>query len=311
MTVHVSDVLEILKNNDIEFDLRADNDTILDFPIGIHDFSGKGFSFFTGSDDSLIRKWEKTFSGLIICSNKLSSSVDTGPFVFVAKPRQAFVLASYLFVSKPEPFIHPTAIIDPDAKIGKNVSIGAYSVIGSAKIGGNTTIGERVSITENVLIGCNVKICSDSNLGDPCIGSILSNKGKSIHFPHFAKLEIKDNVVIGQGTIIGQGVLTDTVIQEGVQIAGGCFVGHNCQIGKHTYLAPRTTLAGSVTIGERCWLSIGVCIRDGITLADEVTVGMGASVTRSCLKSGTTIMGQPSKEYGNMFSCARTIKNQT
>ena len=311
MNITVADVIQILEENRIEFDLRTSPMCPLEFPVNINDFSKNGMTFYVGNDPDKIVPWKRTSHGLIICNKDLSDFVEEGPFLFVEKARRAFALCSYLFIKPTTYNIHSTAIIDPRAKIAKNVSIGPYCVIGDSVIGNNTVIGSHCVLKDNVIVGENVNIFSNVSLGEPGLGSVLNGEGNNILFPHFDKLIIEDNVVVGSGTFIDKGSLMPTTIKRGVHISKCCSIGHNCIIGENTYLSHSVHIGGSAIIGERCWLAIGVCIKDSITITNEVSIGMNATVTRSCNTPSTTIMGTASQEFGSLFGMARILNNQS
>ena len=49
-----------------------------------------------------------------------------------------------------------------------------------------------------------------------------------------------------------------------------------------------------MSIGSQCFIGVGVSIRDGISIADNSTVGMGSVVVKSITESGTNF-GNPCK----------------
>ncbi len=52
-------------------------------------------------------------------------------------------------------------------------------------------------------------------------------------------------------------------------------------------------LAGYVKTGKHCFFGVGAMIRNGISIGDNVTVGMGSVVTKSFEENNITIVGNP------------------
>jgi acetyltransferase-like isoleucine patch superfamily enzyme len=92
-----------------------------------------------------------------------------------------------------------------------------------------------------------------------------------------------------------------------------CFRG-TINIGKGTYIGPNVGLitsnhdpdklsghleAKNITIGKNCWIGMNVMVLPGVVLADNITVGAGAVVTKSFLSPGISIAGNPAKIISN------------
>ena len=100
----------------------------------------------------------------------------------------------------------------------------------------------------------------------------------------------------------------------GIQIYAGC-----CGKGLHIWHYGATIINGEARIGENCTMhgmasivndgksdaapvigknvdiGIGAKIIGGITIADDVVIGAGAVVTRSCHEKGATLVGVPAR----------------
>jgi hypothetical protein len=92
--------------------------------------------------------------------------------------------------------------------------------------------------------------------------------------------EAKGLITIRSGTLLGPRV---TILTSG----------HDVISGKPT----AESYARPVTIGRDCWIGANVTICPGVTLADRVTVGAGAVVTKD-LDAGV-YGGVPAKRLGN------------
>lgn len=299
--ITTTQVIDVLQRNNITFTCRSSQAVRLDRPVDWKTFGGEGLAYYVGDNVDELIKWEAADDCLILCNSKHMAALPAGPYVFVENPRLCFILVARLFKPPRDAQIHPTAVISHEAIIGNNVSVGPFTVIGAAKIGDNSQIGALVSITDHVEMGGNVIIMSGALIGDPCPGSVYDNSGALQLFPHFERVYIGDNVVIGPGTKICRGALTPTKIANGTHIAANCMIGHNCYIGEDVYLAPSVTLSGRVEIGDNSYLGVGCSIKEGVRLARSTTVGMNAAVMRSITLENMTVMAPATKELGSMF----------
>jgi len=99
-------------------------------------------------------------------------------------------------------------------------------------------------------------------------------------------------------------------IEEGAIIMAGCVLTCNIRIGKHVHLnrhttighdcvlsdyfttAPAAVVSGNCHFGEGVYLGTNACVKQGITIADNVIIGMGAVVTKPVEQAGTYV-GNP------------------
>lgn len=78
----------------------------------------------------------------------------------------------------------------------------------------------------------------------------------------------------------------------------------NVTIGEYCRIMPMVSVIGddelnlAPTVGDHVTLGIGSTLIGGIRIADGVTVGAGAVVTKDCLEPGVTIAGVPAKKIG-------------
>ena len=78
--------------------------------------------------------------------------------------------------------------------------------------------------------------------------------------------------------------------KEGTKIGPQVNIGHNSAIGKNCQIAGRTHISGSVKIGNSSKLWANCTIKDGISIGNNCTVGIGAIVTKD-IESDITVMG--------------------
>jgi len=220
--------------------------------------------------------------------------------VTVENPRLAIILVANLFkpyFSQTASSLSPRAVIHPEARLGKKVIIMDGAVLGKCTIGDYTIIRPNAVIYDDVEIGSFCHIGANATLGAEGMGSEKYH-GNIIRFPHFSGIEIKDNVFIGPNATIARGVLTPTVIESGCMIDARVGIGHNAHIDQNVQVIGGTIVCGSVTVGKNCFLGAGCILRDNITLAANIQVGMGAVVTKSFHDPCFTLAGIPARAIG-------------
>ena len=173
--------------------------------------------------------------------------------------------------------VFPGAYIDSEVVIGKRCLIGS-----GVKLVGRVHIGDDVVIHENTVIG------SDG------LTTRRDERGKVVSTPQFGGVVIEDNVYIGALTVIARGAIDDTVIKTGCRIDNSVFISHNVVLGEDSLVVGESIMFGSSSTGKRAFVSGNSSIRDGVAIGDDVTVGMGAVVTKP-IASGTTVKGNPAK----------------
>jgi len=85
------------------------------------------------------------------------------------------------------------------------------------------------------------------------------------------------NVVLGPNCHIAAFSVLNTAVS----------VGHHATIGFGSIVAPHAFIGGGTTVGELALLGPGTLILQGLTLGDEVVVGIGTSVFRNVPKGST------------------------
>lgn len=90
--------------------------------------------------------------------------------------------------------------------------------------------------------------------------------------------------VVNVGAVLGEACIVNT----------GATVDHDCRIGDAVHVAPGANLSGAVEVGARSWIGVGACVRQGVAIGCDVTVGAGTVVVKP-LPDGVTVVGSPAK----------------
>ncbi|MGD2072610.1 MAG: hypothetical protein PVG65_03885 [Candidatus Thorarchaeota archaeon] len=122
--------------------------------------------------------------------------------------------------------------------------------------------------------------------------------GRKIQFIHTGDVVIENNVEIGANSIIHRGSMGSTIIKSGVKIGVMINIGHNNIIGENTIVVGGTITSGSVTVGKNCWLCAGTLIRNGVSICDNVIIGMGSMVLKDITDPGI-YFGRPAVRMGD------------
>ena len=240
---------------------------------------------------------EKSPATVLVCD----PTVEYTPFlekegkilIYVDNPRLCIskIIGGFFFKKK-EPGIHFTATIDEGTEISQTAHIGAGCVIGKAKIGDGTVLMPNVVIYDNVTIGDNCLIQAGAIIGTDGLGCQREKDGTLVKFPHLGGIVIKDNVEIGANCQVARGVLSDTIIGNGCKINGLCFIAHNCVLEDNVWITGNTMLCGTVHVGKNTTIFSSVIIRDQVSIGGNVTIGMGAVVTKN-VPDNETWLGAP------------------
>lgn len=107
---------------------------------------------------------------------------------------------------------------------------------------------------------------------------------------------IGGNVQMGKGTTVMAGAVVGcgTHIGEHCIINTGATVDHACVLGDFVHISPGAHLGGEVRVGNGGWLGIGSCVKNGISICGDVTVGAGSVVVKEIKEAGT-YLGVPTK----------------
>lgn len=216
--------------------------------------------------------------------------------IVVSNPKLTLMrIIGHFFAEKPAPGIHPSSYIHPEAKIGRNVYIGPNCYIGKCNIGNNNIIHSGVHIYDRTVIGNNNVIHSGAVICVDGLGCVRLADGTLEEFPQIGGVVIGDNCYIGSNTHIASGSLSDTIIGNGCKINGMSFIGSNDVLHDNIWITGSSMLAGSVEVGENTNIFSRVVVRDWCKIGRNVTIGMGAVVTKN-IPDGETWYGSPARK---------------
>ncbi|MEJ8816977.1 NeuD/PglB/VioB family sugar acetyltransferase [Lacibacter sp. H407] len=104
-------------------------------------------------------------------------------------------------------------------------------------------------------------------------------------------------VEIGLGSIITAGVIMTCNIKIGkhAQLNLNTTIGHDCNMGDFFTTAPGVNVSGHCEFGNQVYFGTNSSVRQGITITDNVTIGMGGVVVKNITESGVYI-GNPLKK---------------
>lgn len=105
---------------------------------------------------------------------------------------------------------------------------------------------------------------------------------------------ISEWVKIGEGSIITAGVILTHNIKIGIhsQLNLHTTIGHDCIMGNYFTTAPGAKISGNCEFGDNVYLGTNASVRQGISICNDVTVGMGGVVVKNIITSGVYI-GNP------------------
>jgi len=137
---------------------------------------------------------------------------------------------------------------------------------------------------------------ADSYVRKKIVESLPSNTKFFTHIHPSAQIHGED-VFIGEGSIICAGTIITTNVKIGKHAHLNLIttIGHDCVIGDYFTTAPGTQISGNITIGNNVYFGTRSCIKQKLTVCDDVTIGMNAGVVKSIIESGTYV-GTPAKK---------------
>jgi UDP-3-O-[3-hydroxymyristoyl] glucosamine N-acyltransferase len=102
---------------------------------------------------------------------------------------------------------------------------------------------------------------------------------------------------MGQGNFICAGTIitSNVTIGSHVHLNLHTTVGHDAIIGDFVTTAPNVNISGNVTIKDGVYLGTASCVREKLTICENVILGMNASVVKDITESGTYV-GIPAKK---------------
>ncbi|MCL2365833.1 MAG: acetyltransferase [Oscillospiraceae bacterium] len=117
--------------------------------------------------------------------------------------------------------------------------------------------------------------------------------GSAIH----PSVIIGDGVKVGRGSVLMAGAIINPRSTIGLHsiINTGAIVEHDNKIGDFVHVSPRSVLGGDVYVGYGTHIGIGACVKNGISICDDVIVGAGAVIVKDIVESGI-YAGVPAKK---------------
>ena len=101
---------------------------------------------------------------------------------------------------------------------------------------------------------------------------------------------------ISRGTVVLAGAIINPFckIGEACILNTGSTIDHDCQLSSGVHISPGVNLAGGVLVGRASWLGIGSCVKQEISIGENVIVGAGAAVINDT-PDNCTLVGVPAK----------------
>jgi sugar O-acyltransferase (sialic acid O-acetyltransferase NeuD family) len=186
----------------------------------------------------------------------------------------------------------------------------AKVVIESGKLSGfkiNFVHDDNLTKKKSFLAGFEIKVPISSNIyGDSilAIGDNIARKSVSVELVNVnwvviihPSVIISEDFIIGEGTVIIAGVIIKpgTKIGKHFIINTGACIDHECEIDSFSHIAPGAILLGNVKVWNKCFIGANSVIKQGISICDNVTIGLGAVVTKDITEPGTYV-GSPARK---------------
>jgi sugar O-acyltransferase (sialic acid O-acetyltransferase NeuD family) len=137
-------------------------------------------------------------------------------------------------------------------------------------------------------------------IGNPLIREkVYKELGSGFKYPSIIHPSaiVSQWVTIGKGAVICSGVIITCDIKIGnfCQLNLNTTIGHDCIIGDYFTTAPNANISGSCIFGNRVYFGTSSAVKQGVSICDNVTIGMGAIVLKDICHSGIYI-GNPLKK---------------
>jgi UDP-3-O-[3-hydroxymyristoyl] glucosamine N-acyltransferase len=219
----------------------------------------------------------------------------------VVAPRLAFIRVLGRFFAPQRPIgIHPRAAVDDHANVAASAYVGPLATVAAdVSIGERTVIHAGVHIYPGCRVGADCTIHAGAVIGADGFGYERNEQGEPEHFPHLGTVVIEDDVEIGANACIDRGTLDPTVIHAHSRIDDLVYIAHNVDVGEGALIVGSTMVAGGVRLGARSWIAASATLKDGIRVGDDAVIGIG-SVAYSDVPAGTTVVGVPARELGEL-----------
>lgn len=294
----VSNIIDYLKNNNIEFKYKGNLNFNIDSFSKIDNYKNNSILWIKDLKkidlDSVIK-----YNNLLIVTSTLYEESISELFedvIFGENSKEIFFSILINFFNNTE-IIHGeelNSIVKAEI-VGKNVRIGFNSYIGKdVEIGDNVVIKNNVSIESKVKIGDGTLVHSGVVIGTDGYGYFKNSNGENIRVPHFGGVVIGKNVEIGANTCIDRGTLQNTQIGNNVKIDNLCHIAHNVIIEDNVSVIALSMIAGSVILKANSYIAPSASIRNQLTIGENSIVGLGAVVVKE-VEDNVVVAGVPAK----------------
>jgi sugar O-acyltransferase (sialic acid O-acetyltransferase NeuD family) len=137
---------------------------------------------------------------------------------------------------------------------------------------------------------------ADSLHRERIVNSLPKNTKYFTHIHPTAQIQGED-VTIGEGSIVCAGSIITTNVKIGkhAHINLITTIGHDCVIGDYFTTAPGVQISGNETIGNNVYFGTRSCIKQKLSVCDNVIIGMNAGVVKNITEPGTYV-GTPAKK---------------
>lgn len=237
-------------------------------------FASKNISSIVHGSTCLAKNQGSIFDGLVLCEN----------------PRYDFIRAlNYLIKNQYISNLNFSGVISNNAKVHPTAIIE-----NGASIGDGCIVGPHVHIHSNVVMNNCCSVGAYTSIGHEGFSFERHEKNVSARMPHFGRVLIGNNVVIGSHCSISRGFLQDTVIDDEVKIDDQSYVAHNVRVGRGSLLMSGCRLNGRVVVEEYCWIGTGAVVKEGVSVGANVIIGMSSCVINN-VRADVTVAGNPSR----------------
>jgi UDP-3-O-[3-hydroxymyristoyl] glucosamine N-acyltransferase len=105
----------------------------------------------------------------------------------------------------------------------------------------------------------------------------------------------RPSVTLGRGVLLHHEcfVCNRTVIRDFVHVFPSAVIGHHCEIGAYSALNATSVVNGYSTLGEGVLVGAGCVMRDHISIAPWVTIGVQTAIVKDITEPGITVVGVP------------------
>ena len=186
--------------------------------------------------------------------------------------------------------IHPSAVVEgqvwPGAHIGPNCVVAQ-----GAEVGWNTVLEANVTLYPGVSVGNDCVLQAGVVVGSRGFGFHAGEKGL-LTVPHYAGVELGDNVQLGANSVVAAGFLEPTRIAARCRMDSFVQVAHNCQVGEGVLMACRAGLAGSVVVGAGSEFGAEANVAQHVRIGAKVRVAARSGITHD-VADGVTVAGFP------------------